>query len=44
MVLYLMEPTLLEWESLYHKIPKNSDTPKFAVITLKIEQDGFSLE
>ena len=26
------------------KIPKISDTRKFAVITLKVEQDGFSLE
>ena len=29
---------------LYRKNPKISDTPKFAVITLKNEQDGFSLE
>ena len=29
---------------IYRKNPKISDTPKFAVITLKIEQDGFSLE
>ena len=28
----------------YRKNPKISDTRKFAVITLKIEQDGFSLE
>ena len=28
----------------YHKNPKISDTWKFAVITLKVEQDGFSLE
>ena len=28
----------------YHKNPKISDTRKFAVITLKVEQDGFSLE
>ena len=28
----------------YHKIPKISDTRKFAVIILKVEQDGFSLE
>ena len=27
--------------SLYRKIPKISDTRKFAVITLKVEQDGF---
>ena len=26
------------------KNPKISDTRKFAVITLKVEQDGFSLE
>ena len=28
----------------YCKHPKISDTRKFAVITLKVEQDGFSLE
>ena len=28
----------------YCKTPKISDTRKFAVITLKVEQDGFSLE
>ena len=28
----------------YRKIPKISDTRKFAVITLKIEQDVFCLE
>ena len=28
----------------YRKIPKISDTQKFAVITLKVEQNGFSLE
>ena len=28
----------------YRKNPKISDTRKFAVITLKVEQDGFSLE
>ena len=27
----------------YRKNPKISDTRKFAVITLKVEQDGFSL-
>ena len=26
----------------YHKNPKISDTQKFAVIILKVEQDGFS--
>ena len=26
----------------YRKIPKISDTQKFAVITLKVEQDGFT--
>ena len=30
--------------SYYHKNPKISDTRKFAVITLKVEQDGFSLK
>ena len=29
---------------MYCKIPKISDTRKFAVITLKDEQDGFTLE
>ena len=28
----------------YRKKPKISDTPKFAVITLKVELDCFSLE
>ena len=28
----------------YRKSPKILDTRKFAVITLKVEQDGFSLE
>ena len=28
----------------YHKFPKYSDTKKFAVITLKVERDGVSLE
>ena len=34
------------WKRLwkYRKNPKISDTRKFAVITLKVEQDGFSLE
>ena len=30
--------------SAYRKNPKISDTQKFAVITLKVEQDDFSLE
>ena len=29
---------------MYRKNPKISDTRKFVVITLKVEQDGFSLE
>ena len=29
---------------IYRKNPKILDTRKFAVITLKVEQDGFSLE
>ena len=29
---------------IYNKSHKISDTRKFAVITLKVEQDGFSLE
>ena len=28
----------------YRKNPKISDTRKFAVITLKVDQDGFSLK
>ena len=31
-------------EACYRKNPKISDTGKFAVIILKAEQDGFSLE
>ena len=31
-------------EVVYRKNPKISGTRKFAVITLKVEQDGFSLE
>ena len=27
----------------YRKMPKNSDTRKFAVITLKVEQGGFTV-
>ena len=30
--------------SIYRKIPKISDTRKFAVITQNVEQDGFTLE
>ena len=29
---------------MYRKTPKNSDTQKFAVITLKVEQGGITLE
>ena len=29
---------------MYHKNPKISDTWKFAVVNLKVEQDGYSLE
>ena len=29
---------------MYRKTPRNSDTRKFAVITLEVEQDGFTLE
>ena len=36
-------PTVL-WLGIYRKSPKISDTWKFIVITLKVEQDGFSLE
>ena len=28
----------------YGKIPKISDTQKFAVITLKVQEDGFTIE
>ena len=34
----------MEDEKYYRKNSKISDTRKFAVITLKVEQDGFSLE
>ena len=37
-----IEAPLYKWA--YSKSPKISDTRKFAVITLKVEQDGFSLE
>ena len=29
---------------IYRKNPKNSDIQKFAIITLKFEQDGFTAE
>ena len=32
------------WWIEYRKIPKNSDTRKIAVINLKVEQGGFTLE
>ena len=32
------------WNEIYSKNPKISDTWKFAMITLKVEQDGVSLE
>ena len=32
------------FSTLYRKIPKISDTRKFAVLTLKVEQDGFTLD
>ena len=35
---------LLVTFNVYRKNPKISDTQKFAVITLKVKQDGFSLE
>ena len=35
---------LLFFLGIYRNNPKISDTQKFAVITLKVEQDGFSLE
>ena len=38
----------IEWIKLfcleYHKIPKISDTRKIAVITLKFEQNGFTIQ
>ena len=33
----------MTWEK-YRKNPKISDTQKFIVITLKVEEDGISLE
>ena len=36
-------PSLWECLSTYRKNPKISDTRKFVVITIKVEQDGFSL-
>ena len=38
------EDTTVTVLPVYHKITKISDTWKFAVITLKVEQDGFTLE
>ena len=32
------------WSQSYCKNPKILDTQQFAIITLKVEQDGFSLE
>ena len=39
----LKPASLCHWKSSYRKNPKISDTRKFIVITLKVEQDGFSL-
>ena len=35
---------ICQTQYMYRKNPKISDTRKFAVITLKVEQDGLSLE
>ena len=40
-------PSFTSWSlnsQFYRKNPKISDTRKFAVVTLKVELDGFSLE
>ena len=39
----LYESTYISHKN-YRKFPKLSDTQKFVVITLKVKQDGFSLE
>ena len=41
---FLQRNTKKREEYAYRKIPKISDTRKFAVITLKVKQDGLSLE
>ena len=45
-LLSLWSPRLGKRELVYmfRKIPKYSDTQKFAIITLKFEQDGFTKE
>ena len=44
-LLYSKNPKISDLEKLlYRKNPKISDTQKFIIITLKVEQDGFSLE
>ena len=35
---------VIKTKTRYRKNPKISDTQKFAIITLKVEQDAFSLE
>ena len=46
MLVYFIRNIFVLYHShqIYRKIPKISDTRKFAVITLNVEQDGFSLE
>ena len=39
-----LETFMIRTELSYRKFPKYSDTQKFAVITLKVEQNGVSLE
>ena len=39
-----LDVSTLESFCIYRKNPKISDTRKFIVIILKVEQDGFSLE
>ena len=39
-----LETNPVIYNPVYRKTPKISDTLKFAVITLKVEQDGFFLE
>ena len=42
--IYFTTSRIFNIRECYRKNHKISDTPKFAVITLKVEQDGFSLE
>ena len=45
MIYFIIQYNFCSGEKLiYRENPKNSDTQKFAVITLKVEQGSFTLE